>query len=67
MCTVTITYNDNFDAIDALIEKIKAYGATVVSEENPEYDPEFVAKIQRGMEEHKKGECVKVAIEDLWK
>ena len=67
MCTVTITYNDNFDAIDALIEKIKACGATVVSEKSPEYNPEFVAKIQRGMESYRKGEYEVVEVEDLWK
>lgn len=67
MCTVTITYHENSDAIDALIEKIKSYGATVVSENEPYYDPEFVAKAQRGMEDHEMGRCVKIAIEDLWK
>ncbi len=67
MCTVTITYNDNFDTIDALIDKIKAYGATVVNEKNPEYNPEFVAKIQRGMESYKKGEYEIVEVEDLWR
>lgn len=67
MCTVMITYDDNFDAINSLIEKIKGYGATVVREDATDYDPEFVAKLQRGMEDHKMGKCVKVAVEDLWK
>ena len=48
MCTVTITYDNNDTVIADLIAKIKSRGAVVVSNDEQEYNPEFVAKVQRG-------------------
>jgi len=68
MCTVTIEYSKNSKAIDLLISAIRELGAVVtINEEEPHYNPEFVAKMERGMEDHKMGRCVKIAIDDLWK
>ncbi len=67
MCTVTITYDNKDTVIADLIAKIKSRGAMVVTNDEVEYDPEFVAKIERGREQIAKGECVKIDIDNLWK
>ena len=67
MCTVTITYDSKDTVIADLIAKIKSRGAMVVANDEVEYDPEFVAKIERGREQIVKGECVEVDIDNLWK
>ena len=68
MCTVTIEYNRNRKAIDLLLSAIEELGAKVVTtkDEDPHYSPEFIAKMQRGMEAYKKGECVTVDLDNLW-
>lgn len=69
MCTVTIEYSKNKKEIDALLSIMRKLGAivTISKEEEPKYNPEIVAKAERGREAYKRGECVKIAIEDLWK
>ena len=67
MCTVTITYDNKDTVIADLIAKIKSRGAMVVANDEVEYDPEFVAKIERGREQITKGECVKIDIDNLWR
>lgn len=69
MCTVTIEYSKNRKEIDALLSVMQKLGAivTVSKDEEPQYNPEIVAKVERGREAYKHGECVKIAIEDLWK
>lgn len=65
MCTVTITYDNNDTVIADLIAKIKSRGAVVVSNDELEYNPEFVAKVQRGHAAYLNGECVKVDVDNL--
>ena len=67
MCTVTITYDNNDTVISDLIAKIRNRGALVVTNDEMEYDSEFLAKIERGREQIAKGECVKIDIDNLWK
>lgn len=69
MCTVTIEYSKNRKEIDALLSVMRKLGAivTVSKDEEPQYNPEIVAKVKRGREAYKRGECVKIAVEDLWK
>ncbi|MBO7652585.1 MAG: hypothetical protein J6S84_07745 [Bacteroidales bacterium] len=68
MCIATIEYSKNKKEIDTLLSIIKKLGAVVtISKEEPKYNPEIVAKAERGREAYKRGECVKIAIEDLWK
>ena len=69
MCIATIKYSKNKKEIDTLLSIIKKLGAvvTISKEEEPKYNPEIVAKAERGREAYKRGECVKIAIEDLWK
>ncbi len=69
MCTVTIEYSKNRKEIDALLSVMRKLGAivTVSKDEEPQYNPEIVAKVERGREAYKRGECVKIAVEDLWK
>ena len=68
MCTVTIEYNENRKAIDLLLSAIKELGAvvTVSKDDDIKYNPEIMEKVQRGMEEHRQGKCVKIPIEQLW-
>jgi len=69
MCTATIEYSKNKKEIDTLLSIIRKLGAivTVSNDDEPKYNPEIVAKVERGREAYKRGECVKIAIEDLWK
>ena len=69
MCTVTIEYSKNKREMNALLSVMRKLGAivTVSKEDEPKYNPEIVAKTERGREAYKRGECVKIAIEDLWK
>ena len=66
-CGIIIS-NDkiNIFVIADLIAKIKSRGAVVVSNDELEYNPEFVAKVQRGHAAYLNGECVKVDVDNLW-
>lgn len=55
--------------VTEFLEKIggKVKKTEEVKEEESPYDPEFVNKIRKGDEDIRNGNCVKIAIEDLWK
>jgi hypothetical protein len=45
---------------------LKLLDADFETKEKP-YNPDFVAKILRGVEDSKNGKCVTITLEDLWK
>ncbi len=69
MCTVTIEYSENRKAIDLLLSAIRELGAvvTITDENEPRYNPEILKKAEESRIAHRNGQCVKMAVEDLWK
>ena len=70
METITLRYDATNPALRALMAAfLKLDGVTkvkVTKSVEPEYDPEVVAKVKRGREAFRKGECVTVKAEDVW-
>ncbi len=61
------TQDDNqLNATEAFLNALKI-PFEKVKEDEPPYDPEFVAKIEKSMEEAKDGKLVKIALNDIWK
>ncbi len=61
--------SDNQDKLEALKAVAKALKIKFQTEESP-YNPEFVAKIERGREEMKEGKGTVISMEELeslWK
>lgn len=56
----------NKEQLNALKAFSKALKIDFGTEESP-FNPEFVAKINRGQEQIKAGKVIKIVIEDLWK
>lgn len=54
------------------LQKVKAYlksldiAFEIADSESP-YDPEFVRKIERSMQQVKEGKVVRIKLEDIWK
>jgi len=66
MATITLHYDGRNTAFKQLIQLFLTLGGRVVEENEPEYDPEMVAKVRRGREDFKKGKCVTIKAEDIW-
>ena len=56
--------DDKFEALKAVLKALKI--KFEITKEKP-YNPEFVAKIEKSREQHKKGEYTVIKTEDLWK
>lgn len=67
MATITMHYDGRNAAFKQLIQLFLTLGGRVVEENDPEYDPEMVAKVRRGREDFKKGNYKIIKTEDLWK
>ena len=64
MATITLHYDGRSASAKSLLEFLRTLSFVKVSEEkDPEYDPEFVAKIERS----RKSKGKKIALDDLWK
>ena len=70
METITLRYDATNPALRALMAAfLKLDGVTKVKSTKTtesDYDPEMVAKVKRGQEAFRKGECVTVKAEDVW-
>ena len=65
METITIQYDATIPGLKALIAsllKLEGVKKVKTAATTPEYDPEFVKKIERS----RKSEGKKIALEDLW-
>lgn len=64
MATITLHYDGRSASAKSLLEFLRTLSFVKVSEDkDPEYDPEFVAKIERS----RKSKGKKIALDDLWK
>lgn len=64
MATITLHYDGRSASAKSLLEFLRTLSFVKVSEDkDPEYDPEFVAKIKRS----RKSKGKKIALDDLWK
>lgn len=64
MATITLHYDGRNASAKSLLEFLRTLSFVKVSEDkDPEYDPEFVAKIERS----RKSKGKKIALDDLWK
>jgi hypothetical protein len=63
MATYTISINERTTQGKSLLQLLKDLGAEIISEKEPEYDPEFVKMIH----EQRKLPKVKIETKDLWK
>lgn len=64
MATITLYYDGRSASAKSLLEFLRTLSFVKVSEDkDPEYDPEFVAKIERS----RKSKGKKIALDDLWK
>ena len=73
METITLQYDASIPGLKGLITSIlkldgvtKVKTAKVSKAAEPEYDPEMVAKIRRGREAIKRGECVTIKASEIW-
>lgn len=70
METITLRYDATNPALRALMAAfLKLDGVTKVKSTKTtetEYDPEMVAKVKRGQDAFRKGECVTVKAENVW-
>ena len=68
MATITITYDGRSASAKSLLAFLRTLSFIRIGEENADnsYDPEMVAKIERGREAFRKGECVTVKAEEIW-
>lgn len=67
METITIQYDARNSGLKGLIAALlKLDGVKQVDPEAMEYDPEIVAKVQRGREDFMKGNCVSIKAEEVW-
>ena len=67
MCTITITFDKNENAIWALVDKIKQLGAHVEDYPTSSYTPEILDKVAEGDIAYNEGNYKVVNIQDLWK
>ncbi len=65
METITLSYNPASAVAMSLLESMRKSGAFKVEALTQYYDPELVAKVERGRRERHKGVAIKTA--DLWK
>ena len=64
MATITLHYDGRSASAKSLLEFLRTLSFVKVSEDkDPEYAPEFVAKIERS----RKSKGKKIALDDLWK
>jgi hypothetical protein len=61
------TQDDNqLNATEAFLKALKI-PFEKVDDDNAAYNPEFVAKIEKSMQEAKDGKVVKIDLDDIWK
>ncbi|MBS1503886.1 MAG: hypothetical protein JST32_17585 [Bacteroidetes bacterium] len=68
MSTLLIhTQDDNqLKATKAFLKALNIPFEKINDDENP-YDPEFVAKIEKSMQQANEGKVVKIDLDDIWK
>jgi hypothetical protein len=68
MSTLLIhTQDDNqLKATKAFLKALKIPFEKINDDENP-YDPAFVAKIEKSMQQASEGKVVKIDLDDIWK
>ena len=71
MATITIQYDARNSSAKRLLEFLRTLSFIKIKEdsanEEPQYDPEFVKKINEGRKEFEEGKCNVINTEDLWK
>ena len=67
MATITLQYDARSASAKSLLAFLRTLSFIKISEdEETPHDPEMVAKIRRGRDDFKKGNCVTVKAEDIW-
>ena len=67
METITIQYDAQNSGLKGLIAALlKLDGVKQVEPDVTEYDPEIVAKVQRGRKDFLKGKCVSIKADEVW-
>lgn len=67
METITLQYDAHNPGLKELMAALlKLDGVKEVKPEAMEYDPEIVAKVQRGREDYLKGNCVSIKAAEVW-
>jgi len=66
MATITLQYDARNSALKQLIQLFQTLGGRVVTEKEPDYNPEIVEKVKKGREEFRKGKCKTVKASEIW-
>ncbi|MEP6612947.1 MAG: DUF2683 family protein [Mucilaginibacter sp.] len=68
MSTLLVHAQDDnqLNATKAFLKALKIPFESVQDGESP-YNPEFVAKIKKSIQQAKEGKVVKIALDDIWK
>ena len=68
METITMQYDKHNAAFQQLIQLFLTLGGQIVEQkaDNEEFDPEIVAKVKRGREDFRNGNCVTIKAEEIW-
>ena len=68
MATITLQYDGRSASAKSLLAFLRTLSFVKISEdaEQPEYNPEIVAKVKRGQAAFRQGKCVTIKAEDIW-
>jgi len=68
MCTVTLQYDARNQLAKSIMQSIREAGVfTIIEKEHSGYNQEFVAKIEEGRNDARKGKGKAIKTADLWK
>jgi predicted RND superfamily exporter protein len=74
MTTITLKINENTKKGKAFLEMARVFSENsteivlIETEDKSPYNPKFVAKINKRLEDHKSGKCktITINLEDIW-
>ncbi|MDR0437980.1 MAG: hypothetical protein LBH22_06735 [Bacteroidales bacterium] len=68
MCTVTLQYDARNQLAKSIMQSIREAGVFTILEKEPSgYNKEFVAKVEEGRNDARKGKGKAIKTVDLWK